>query len=62
MNGHAKDHGKRSAGYGWLNPFFTRTSDGNTEFENYSIISKTNFDQLIDKELMFAEIEDVRER
>ena len=53
MNGHSKDHGKRSAAYGWMNPFFSRTQDGNTELEHLTIISKTNFNQLCDPEMKF---------
>lgn len=53
MMGHAKDYGKRSAGFGWLNPYFSRTTDGDTEYQDYTVISKTNLDLKIDPEIEF---------
>jgi hypothetical protein len=55
MMGHAKDHGKRSAAFGWLNPFFTRTGDGDTDKEFYIVLSQTTLNQLT-KEIEWVDV------
>lgn len=42
MYGHSKDYGKRSAGFGWLNPYFSRCPDGDTDMGHYWKESKTS--------------------
>ena len=46
MYGHSKDRGRQETGYGWLNPYFIRTGDGNTEKENYWILSETIMNEI----------------
>lgn len=46
MEGYLKNCGKQSV-YGWLNPYFTRTCDGNTEYEHYTKLSVTSINQVI---------------
>lgn len=55
MHGHNKDYGKRSAGYGWLNPYFTRTGGGEVEHQPYAVISRDVYDSMINPQTKFTE-------
>lgn len=56
MYGHNKNYRKQSVSFGWLNPFFTRTLDGNTELEHLTILSNTSInEQTKDVGIIFTE-------
>ena len=46
MYGHLKNYRPQNASYGWLNPYFSRTCDGNTELEHITILSNTEIQRL----------------
>ena len=45
--GGAKSSSKCHFGYGWLNPYYTRCPDGDTELEQMTILSKTTIRELL---------------
>ena len=49
MMGHVRDYGKRSTGFGWLNPYQTRTPDGDTQYDAYIKMSDTTVNEIIKK-------------
>lgn len=44
--GGAKSSAKSHFGYGWLNPYYTRCVDGDTELEHVTILSKTTINEM----------------
>lgn len=58
--GHHKTPMKQTIAYGWLNPYWGRTWDGNTIYEHYEIISNTYLNQYLrDQKFEFVELEEL---